>query len=124
QAAEKIYRSIGPASRFDTTIHVGAGAWLEWLPQESILFDGARFHRTTMVDLEAGGRLLALEMLVFGRRARGEAFTRGLVRDDWRLRIGGRLAWADALALGEPLAPLFAARAGLDGAAAIATLLL
>ena len=124
QAAEKVYRSTGAVTRFDTTIAVAAGAWLEWLPQETILFDGARFARTTEVDLAPGGRLLAIEMLVFGRRARGEAFSYGALRDDWRLRLDGRLAWADALRLDEPLASLFAARAGLDGAAAMATLIL
>ena len=124
QAAEKVYRSPGEVTRFSAGITVGAGAWLEWLPQETILFDGARFARTTDVDLETGGRLLALEMLVFGRRARGETLTSGMLRDDWRIRVDGRLAWADALRLSEPLVPLFGARAGLDGAAAMATVIL
>jgi urease accessory protein len=124
QAAEKVYRSTGATTRFEVDIAVAAGAWLEWLPQETILFDGARLARATRIELATGGRLLAIEMLVFGRRARGEAFTYGMLRDDWRVRIDGRLAWADALGLEEPLAPAFAARAGLDGAAAMATLLL
>ncbi|BBK34402.1 hypothetical protein STHU_50360 [Allostella humosa] len=124
QAAEKVYRSTGATTRFETTVAVADGAWLEWLPQETILFDGARFARTTAVDLAPGGRLLAIEMLVFGRRARGEVFSYGMLREDWRLRVDGRLVWADALRLDAPLAPLFAARAGLDGAAAMATLIL
>lgn len=124
QAAEKVYRSTGADTRLHVTIRVAAGAWLEWLPQETILFDGARLARTTDVDLAAGGRLLALEMLVFGRRARGETFASGRLRDDWRVRVDGHLAWADALRLDEPLGPAFAAAAGLDGAAAMATLLL
>jgi hypothetical protein len=43
--AEKIYRSLGPPSRIDRTLHVGDGAMLEWIPQETILFDGARLQR-------------------------------------------------------------------------------
>ncbi|WP_374449896.1 urease accessory protein UreD [Stella sp.] len=124
QAAEKVYRSAGEDTRFAVAVRVARGAWFEWLPQEAILFDGARLVRTTEVDVDAGGRLLALEMLVFGRRARGEVLATGMLRDDWRVRIDGRLAWADALRLTEPLAAAFAARAGLDGAAAMATLLL
>jgi len=124
QAAEKVYRSDGDVTGFSAGIAVGAGAWLEWLPQETILFDGARLARTTEVDLATGGRLLALEMLVFGRRARGETFAGGMLRDDWRIRVDGHLAWADALRLTEPMAPLFEAGAGLDGAAAMATVIL
>ncbi|MGE0719376.1 MAG: urease accessory protein UreD, partial [Alphaproteobacteria bacterium] len=96
----------------------------EWLPQETILFDGARLRRKTEADVAPGGRLLALEMVVFGRIARGEAFRRGLLTDDWRIRVGGRLVWADALRLEEPMAPLFDAPAGLAGARAMATLVL
>ncbi len=43
QAAEKVYRSLGrrlPGRR--RICAVEAGGWLEWLPQETILFDGAR----------------------------------------------------------------------------------
>lgn len=124
QAAEKVYRSLGPDARVDAVLTAGAGAWLEWLPQETILFDGARLARSTALAVEAGGQLLAVESIVFGRIARGEAFTRGRLAEDWRITIGGRLAWADALRLDEPLAPVFAAAAGLAGARALATLVL
>ncbi|MCC7274735.1 MAG: urease accessory protein UreD [Alphaproteobacteria bacterium] len=122
QAAEKVYRSLGPDAHLAASVSVGDGGWLEWLPQETILFDGARLRRRTDLDVAAGGRVLALEMVVFGRIARGEAFTRGALREDWRVRVDGRPAWADALRLVEPLAPLFAATAGLAGARALATL--
>jgi urease accessory protein len=44
-------------------------------------------------------RLLAVETLVLGRGAMGEAFTQGLVHDAWHIRRDGRLIWADALHL-------------------------
>src|SRR6185503_14214326 len=47
-------------------------AWLEWLPQEAILFDGARLRRQTEVNVAPGGQFLGCEMIVFGRLARGE----------------------------------------------------
>jgi urease accessory protein len=121
QAAEKIYRSTGADSRIDTRLVVGPGGWLEWLPQETILFDGARLRRSLTIEVAPGGRLLAGELLVFGRTARGERFTRGLLHEVWRVRRGGRLAWAEALRLdGDPAAPL-AAAAGFAGAVAMAT---
>ena len=51
QAAEKVYRSLGADSRIAVGLTAAAGAWLEWLPQETILFDGARLRRDTNVEL-------------------------------------------------------------------------
>ena len=123
QAAEKIYRSLGPETRLEIALTVDAGAWLEWLPQETILFEGARLVRRTVADVAEGGRLLACEMTVFGRTARGERFTRGLLGDRWSVRRGGALAWADALLLEHGIAERLASPFGFDGATAIATAL-
>jgi urease accessory protein len=100
QAAEKIYRAAGSEPcRIDVALTAGAGASLEWLPQETIVFDGARLRRCTEVRLSGDARLLACEMVVLGRTESGERFTSGLVHDGWRLRRDGRLAWAEALRL-------------------------
>lgn len=120
-AAEKLYRSLGPDTRVRTTLRLGPGSVLEWLPQETILFDGARLHRGLDLALEPQARLLAAEMLVFGRTARGETFSRGFLHDGWRLRRNGVLRWADALRLEDPGAA-GADRFGLNGAGALATL--
>ncbi|WP_374651187.1 urease accessory protein UreD [Dongia sp.] len=95
QAAEKLYRSTGADTRIDVDLHLGANAWLEWLPQETILFDGARLRRRTRLNLGAGSAMLAGEMLTFGRQARGEELTHGLVRDEWHVARDGKPAWAD-----------------------------
>ncbi|MCR6631897.1 MAG: urease accessory protein UreD [Magnetospirillum sp.] len=121
-AAEKIYRSTGADAAVEVSLAAGPGAWLEFLPQETILFDGARLRRRTTVDLAATAEVLAGEMLVFGRTARGERFTHGLARDEWRIRRDGRLVWADALHMADPA--VLAARAGFGGAVACATLIL
>ena len=121
-AAEKIYRSLGPETRIGTQLSLGAGAVLEWLPQEAILFDGARMARRMRVDLAEGARLLAVEMLVFGRAAAAERMRTGSVLDSWRLHGPGGLLWADALAFDDPQA--LAAPFGFGGAEAMAMLLL
>jgi len=120
-AAEKIYRSLGPETGIDIKLTVEPGGWLEFLPQETILFDGARLQRHCTVELAPGANLLAAEMVVFGRTARGERFTRGLLHDARRVRIGGKLVWADALRLEGDIAAQLAAPAGFDGASAFAT---
>ncbi len=122
QAAEKVYRSLGNDCRVAVTLGVGAGGWLEWLPQETILFEGARLRRQTALDVAADGRALAGEMLVFGRVARCETVTYGLIRDAWTVRRDGRLVWADALHMdSDDIAGCLSARAGFDGARACAT---
>lgn len=121
QAAEKVYRSLGADCRLSLDLRAGDDAWLEWLPQETILFESARLDRTTRIDCAPGARVLAGEMLVFGRRARGERFTRGRIRDAWEIRREGRLVWADALLLDSDLARVLASTACLAGAAAVAS---
>ncbi len=98
-AAEKIYRSLGPHTRIATRVGLGARARLEFLPQEVILFDGAVLHRRQDFSLGRGAALLLAEMLVFGRAARAEVFSRGRVFDSWRLRGPDGLLWSDALAM-------------------------
>lgn len=72
QAAERAYRAEGAAARVTVAHRVGQGGWLDWLPQETILFDHARLHRETTVDLAEEAGCLLLEAVVLGRAAMGE----------------------------------------------------
>jgi urease accessory protein len=123
QAAEKIYRALAAETCVSVRLSAASEAWLEWLPQETILFEGARFQRETRVEIASDARLLAAEIVVFGRTARGERMTAGSYRDHWRIVRDGRLVWADALGLaGDPAAAL-AHPAGYAGAVAIASVI-
>jgi urease accessory protein len=121
QAAEKVYRSSGPISFINVELSAAENSWLEWLPQETILFEGARLRRLNKVDLQSGARLLAGEMLVLGRLAGGERFSQGLLRDAWEVRRNGRLCWADALHLQREIEQVLKAPAGFAGCRACAT---
>ncbi len=120
QAAEKVYRSSGPDCRVDVRLQAGADTWLEWLPQETILFDRARLRRRIRIDRAPGGRVLAGEFLVLGRIASGERMRRGLVREAWEVRRDGSLVWADALQVDDDLAAVIDHPAGFGGARALA----
>ncbi|MBU8545984.1 MULTISPECIES: urease accessory protein UreD [Roseomonadaceae] len=120
-AAEKIYRSLGPQTEIAGILDVAEGAVCEWLPQETILFNDARLTRSLDIALAPGSHLLAAEMLVFGRAARGEVFAAGALADRWRIRRGGKLLWVEALKLD---AAALSHRFTLDGAGAMATLVL
>jgi urease accessory protein len=99
QAAEKIYRAAkgGGHCSMEIAVSVGEGGVLDWLPQETIVFEGARLKRRTVADVAAGGSLLACEMVVLGRAASGERFTGGLLLDAWSVRRSGKLVWTDTL---------------------------
>ncbi|MGC2412634.1 MAG: urease accessory protein UreD, partial [Stellaceae bacterium] len=123
-AAEKIYRSTGATTEIAQDLSLDEGAWLEYLPPETILFDGARLRRHTTIALEPGAGFLGGGILVFGRRARGEGFTRGLLHEEWQVRQGGALVWGDALHMDGDIAATMADPACFDGAASCATLIL
>ena len=124
QAAEKIYRSLGPDCTVDTELRAGSGSWLEYLPQETILFDGARLRRRTRLRLEDSARCLTGGILVFGRAARGEKLTHGLVHDVWEFRDGAdQLRWKDALHLDGDIETLLDRPATFGGAVAYGSLI-
>ena len=127
QAAERVYRSRGGDAQIGNALSISAGAVAMWLPQETILFDGARVARRLDVDIAAGAALFACESLVFGRGAMGETARRGRVDDAWRVRIEGTLVFADGFALRDddgPLQSLLDRPAVAGGARAVATALL
>jgi urease accessory protein len=122
QAAEKVYRSTGPASLLATDLSVADGGWAEWLPQETILFERAHLMRRTTVSLAGSGRLLAGELTVLGRTARGERAENARLLETWRVYRDGGLAWADGLRLA-PGSDARDAPAGFDGNPALATVI-
>jgi urease accessory protein len=123
-AAEKIYRSTGRTTVIRQALSLAADATLEFLPPETILFDGARLSRETVVDLEPGGVFLGGDIVVFGRRARGERFTHGLLHEVWEVWCGGNLVWGDALHLEDHLSQIIDDPACFAGSAAFATMIL
>jgi urease accessory protein len=123
-AAEKVYRSQGRTTAIGQHLRLAAGAKLEFLPPETILFDAARLRRTTTVELGPGAGFLGGGILVFGRRARGETLTRGLLHEVWEVRRAGALTWGDALHLEGDIAATMADPACFGAAAACATLIL
>jgi urease accessory protein len=101
QAAERFYRAraADAPSFVRTRLTVEAGARLEWLPQETILFDRCALDRRLEVDLAADARFLGVETVVFGRVAMGERVRHGWLRDLIRVRLGGSLLLHDAIRL-------------------------
>jgi urease accessory protein len=91
--AAKWYRSAGPRARQDVAFDVRGR--LEWLPQEAIVFDGARAESSLEADLAAGASLIGWDIVCLGRTGSGERFTRGSYRTSIRIRREGRLLWLE-----------------------------
>ncbi|MGY8680667.1 urease accessory protein UreD [Bradyrhizobium sp. UFLA05-153] len=123
QAAEKIYRALNEPARINTRLKARDSAKLAWLPQETIVFDGARICRQIEIDLHPGAELIALEWIVLGRAARGEEITRGYIRDSWLVRRGGRLIWADSFLVTDSTIRHLSRKALLSDRRAIGTLI-
>jgi urease accessory protein len=104
-AAGKAYRTTGAAVTLTQTLTVAAGGALEWLPQETIVYDGARAVLDTRIDLALGARFVGAETICFGLPARQEAFARGSCRQRFNLSRDGR--------------PLFVERGRFDGGGAV-----
>ncbi|MCR9123562.1 MAG: urease accessory protein UreD [Phyllobacteriaceae bacterium] len=122
QACERIYKSAGGAARQSTKLDIGAGARLDWLPQETILFDDSALDRSIEIDLAPDAIFTGLETLVLGRAAMGETVRRTVLRDRWRIRRAGALIHADNLRLDGDISALADGPATLAGCTAIATL--
>ncbi len=121
QAAERIYRASSGVANITNTLALAAHSQLAWLPQETILFEGSALSRRIDVNMDKTSTLLALEMLVLGRRAMGETLQQARLSDQWRIRRNGRLVYADALRFSEPKSET-QSRATFNGHRALATL--
>ncbi len=119
-AAEKVYRSLGADTQIRIKAEVGPGGSLCWLPQDTILFDQARLERSIEIDVARDARLILAEATVFGRSAMGETVASGHFVDRRRVRVDGRLVFAETVRLDGAVADHLAERAVASGGVAVA----
>ncbi|MBT8445868.1 MAG: urease accessory protein UreD [Gammaproteobacteria bacterium] len=121
-AAGKFYRCAAPelAQGQAVTLHAEAGALLEWLPQETLVFDGAQPRMSTSISLDETAAFIGWDILCFGRPAAGQTFEHGRLRQSLAVYRGGRLALHERLAL-DAGSPAMTAAWGLAGQTVCAT---
>ncbi|WP_172331328.1 urease accessory protein UreD [Mangrovicoccus sp. HB161399] len=126
QTAERAYASLsetGPAE-MEVRLRAGAGARLDWLPQETILFERSALHRRTEIDLEGDAECLWCESVVLGREAMGETLQQLDFLDTRMIRRDGVPVMAEPLRLATDTLVRRGAPSGLGGARALATIAL
>ncbi|MBV7377541.1 urease accessory protein UreD [Maritimibacter dapengensis] len=123
QAAERAYaaRDAVPG-RVDTRLTVADDARLNWLPQETILFDRCHMRRQLSVELAPGARFLMVEPLILGRVAMGEVLRDVRFQDRVDIRRDGVPIYLDAIHLVGDLQNMLASAATMNGARAMAAL--
>ena len=89
-ASTKFYRSDGATAQQHQRFTVAAGGVLEYLPQDTILFDACKVQTTTRIELEAGAKFAGWEILCQGRPASGEAFLSGQCRQAYEIYRDGK----------------------------------
>ncbi len=94
-AAAKIYRSNGAFAQQQISIELGDNAHLEWLPQETIIFDRAQYQQNLRVDLGARATFCGWEIVRLGRSARQETFTHGCWENALEVWQAGKPLWID-----------------------------
>lgn len=125
QAAERAYRSIdAKPGRLETTLTLGKNAQLDWLPQETILFDGASLSRSLTVNMHETARFLMVEPLIFGRTAMGETLRQADMFDRITVTRGDTLLFADRVKLTGNIQAHLDRPTIAGGACAMATILL
>lgn len=122
QTAERAYRATDDPAQAQVTLTVGAGGWLDWLPQETILFHESKLNRHTRIDLAGDAGCMLLETVVLGRIAMDEVPVRLHLRDRREVYRDGRILHHDALALDDATLPRLAGPALTGTARALATL--
>jgi urease accessory protein len=118
-AAGKFYRSSGAQAKQAVEITIANGATVEWLPQETIIYEGAQLKSSVKVDMAADARFIGWEILSMGRPACYENFDYGLADLSWQIYCEDRPVLLERLYLD---AKAFSARWGLQGNSACGTL--
>lgn len=129
QTAERVYRATKPSAgdaplaRVKNRIYVGAEARVNWLAQETILFDGCAMARDLVVDMDVGASVLVVEPLVFGRAAMGEKLHDIQFHDRIEIRQNGTPIYLDAMHLAGDVTRHLAQKHIANGAGAMVSLI-
>lgn len=122
QAAERAYQAQPEQiAAISNRLFASRGARIDWLPQETILYESCALRRQMSVELDEGASLLLVEPLVFGRAAMGEVLCQGSFTDRIDIRRKGQPLYLDAMTLQGDIAGHLTTSSIADGAGALAS---
>jgi urease accessory protein len=116
-AATRVFRMNEGEAVSRQGFTVGAGGWLEVMPEPLVPHRGSRFRQVTTIAAAAGAGLLYVDQLMPGRVGHGEAWAWDTLELETSVRVDGELVLRERLdQSGESLRRL--AEAGGSGASA------
>jgi urease accessory protein len=118
--AGKWYKANGQFASQHLNFELKNGACLEWLPQENILFNGAKVRFSANINLDAEANYASWDILCFGRQAQHEVWQTGSLQQHLQIRRAGKLIWNEQSFL-VPSSPLMYSIACLNGNAVSAS---
>ena len=121
QSAERVYKTLGPPATINSSLAIHEHATLQWLPRETILYDGSSLNRSMKVDLAKNAKFIGLESVIFGRDQSGEKINTLFYSEIWRIARAGVLLHADNFTIDGGLPR---SQATLGNASAIASLIM
>ena len=119
--AGKWYRSVYAEALQTIHLELEGRSCLEWLPQETLLFQGARARQRLKVSLDRDSRWLGWDIVQLGRLAAGEVWSQGHWAQQIRIQREGQDVWREQAEF-EADAGLRHSPLGLAGHAVFATL--
>jgi len=124
QTAERVYRSVGTKpAKIQINLSVSGMADLHWLPQETIIFEGAAVDRKITLNMSSDSHCLLAETIVLGREAMGENIQQCHFTDQWRLYIDGKLFHSESIRMIGDVEKLLHSNASANGARIISTII-
>jgi urease accessory protein len=118
--AGKWYKANGRNASQSLIFNVDNNACFEWLPQENILFDGAKVKFSAEVNLASTAKYAAWDIMCFGRQAQGEVWQTGAMHQNLAIRRDDVLIWLECGVL-KPQHRLIKSMMGLAGNAVSAS---
>jgi urease accessory protein len=121
-AAGKFYRSSGARALQSQELSAEDGAILEWLPQETIVYNQAQADLVNRIELHGNARFIGWEVLCLGLPASKKQFLEGQVRQSFEVfQDGERILIERGRYEGD--SPMLKAHWGLGGCPVSGTLI-
>ena len=99
QTAERVYKAGHDLGKVEVQLNLKQDSFLDWLPQETILFDKSALKRKITVNMHKTSKLFMVESIILGRSAMGETLTNNLFVDHWRILQENKLVYTESLKL-------------------------
>lgn len=99
QTAERVYKTCQGIGKIEVELDLKNSSKLDWIPQETILFDKSAIKRSIKVNMLEHSHLFMVESIILGRQAMNECVTSNLFIDRWEILRNSKPIYIESLKL-------------------------